>query len=224
MAKVGISIEDWKSLLDPKPIPCYNRLTESRKRPSTPEFNPLDSIKRDALELFLYPHFKDRLVKQRRAREHTERINTLSRPRLRPNPPSPKLKWSWAYPPDDEVGPGTYDIQLPLGRKSPLSTSPTSPIAQFPRSVRMQYKREDDSPAPGRYHPNSNAVSQRSRIVFFPRSPKCRTFSPLITGQQSSPGLAPLSPTPSIKQYTFSKAKRCIDTRTWRDRSLLVRT
>ena len=217
MAKVGISIEDWKSLLDPKPPPRYTRLTESRNRPSTPEFNPLDSIKRDAMELFLYPHFKERLIRQRRARDHTERINTLSRPRLRPNLPSPKLKWSWAYRPDDEVGPGTYDIQLPLGTKSPLSTSPTSPIARFPRSARMQNKKEEDSPAPGQYDPNSSAVSQRSRITFFTRSPKCRTFSP-IAGLQSSPGLTSLSPTPSVKQYTFSKAKRAIDIRTWRDR------
>jgi hypothetical protein len=223
MAKVGISIEDWKSLLDPKPLPRYNRLTESRKRPSTPEFNPLDSLKRDALEMLLYPHFKERLIRQRRARDHTERINTLSRPRPRPNLPSQKLKWSWAYPTDDEVGPGTYDIQLPLGTKNPLSTSTTSPIAYFPKSARLQSKKEDDNPAPGRYDPNSKAVSQRSRITFFARSPKCRTFSP-IADQQSSPGLASLSPAPSVKHYTFPKAKRCIDIRAWRDRGFIVRT
>lgn len=214
MAKVGISVEDWKSLLEPKPPRRFNHLTESRHRLPTPSTNPLDTLKRDALELLLYPHFKDRLLQRRRALDHIQRIQALSRPRQRPKPPSPTPKWSWADPPD-EVGPGAYDIQTPLGAKNLLSTSPTSPIAYFPKSERGQKRKEENSPAPGRYDPNLGAVSQRTRAAFFPSSPKCRALTP-IAGQQSSSGLLP---TPSVKQYTFPRAKRCIDIRTWRDRS-----
>jgi len=216
MAKVGISVEDWKSLLEPKPPPRYNRLTESRHRLSTPATTPIDTLKRDTLEMLLYPHFKDRLLHRRRALDHTQRIQALSQPKQKPKPPSPTPKWSWADLPD-EVGPGAYDIQTPLGAKSLLSTSTTSPFAYFPKSGRAQGKKAETSPAPGQYNPNLEAVAPRTRVAFFPSSPKCRTLTP-IAGQKSSLGLKSLSPTPSVKQCTFPRAKRYIDIRTWRDR------